>query len=116
MKTDREKLISWMQDALTEWSKNPEVGGDSAIRYMADRLIKNGVVIPVRCKDCIHGAGNWKRDELDATNYEDIVCDYFMTDGVTGEDYCKYGTTEEVKWDNDGWQAQMLNTFLGGKV
>lgn len=114
MKTDREKLISWMQDALTEWSKNPETG-DSAIRYMADRLIKNGVVIPVRCKDCIHGAGNWKHDELDATNYEDIVCDYFMTDGVEGEDYCKYGTTEEVKWDNEGWQAQMLNTFLGGK-
>ena len=39
-----------------------------------------------------------------------------MTDGVTGEDYCKYGTTEEVKRDYDGWQAQMLNTFLGGKV
>ena len=108
MKTDREKLISWMQDALTEWSKNHEVVGDSAIRYMADRLIKNGVVIPVRCKDCIHGAG--------ATDKKDIVCDYFMTDGVTGEDYCKYGTTEEVKRDYDGWQAQMLNTFLGGKV
>lgn len=115
MKTDVEKFISWMQDAFTEWSKNPETG-DSAIRYMAECLIKNGAVIPVRCKDCIHGAGNWKHDELDNTNYEDIVCDYFMTDGVTGEDYCKYGTTEEVKWDNDGWQAQILNTFLGGKV
>ena len=108
MKTDREKLISWMQDALTEWSKNHEVVGDSAIRYMADRLIKNGVVIPVRCKDCIHGAGATDKKRYCLRLLHDRRCDRRRL--------CKYGTTEEVKRDYDGWQAQMLNTFLGGKV
>lgn len=44
-----------------------------------------------RCKDCIHNVGNWNHDELDDTDYTDITCDYFMTDGMEPNDFCSYG-------------------------
>lgn len=51
----------------------------------------------VRCKDCKHNVANKKIDPLDITDYsgEDIVCDYFMTDGLDSEDYCSYAERKE---------------------
>lgn len=45
------------------------------------------VVEVVRCKDCKHCV---LTDEGEC-NPEDIVCDYFMTDGMQANDYCSYG-------------------------
>lgn len=45
----------------------------------------------VRCKDCKHNVANWQHDELNATDYTDITCDYFMTDGMGANDFCSYG-------------------------
>ena len=45
----------------------------------------------VLCKDCKHNVSNWQHDELDATDYTDIVCDYFMTDGMEKDDFCSRG-------------------------
>lgn len=44
----------------------------------------------IRCKDCIHNVANRETDPMDITDYsgEDIVCDYFMTDGQEPDDYC----------------------------
>lgn len=44
----------------------------------------------IRCKDCIHNVANRETDPMDITDYsgEDIVCDYFMTDGQEPYDYC----------------------------
>ena len=53
------------------------------------------VVEVVRCRDCKHNVANWKHDELDGTDYTDIVCDYFMTDGMYPNDYCSYGERKE---------------------
>lgn len=45
----------------------------------------------VHCKDCIHNVANMQKDPLDITDYTDITCDYFMTDGMDQEDYCSKG-------------------------
>jgi hypothetical protein len=52
---------------------------------------KANFVEVVRCKDCKHNVANWHHDELDATDYTDITCDYFMTDGMHPNDFCSYG-------------------------
>lgn len=46
----------------------------------------------IRCKDCIHNVANRKTDPNDITDYsgQDIVCDYFMTDGQEPDDYCSH--------------------------
>lgn len=51
------------------------------------------VVEVVRCKDCRFNVANMKKDEYDTTDYsgEDIVCSYFMTDGMLPNDFCSYG-------------------------
>lgn len=50
------------------------------------------VVEVIRCKDCRFNVANMIIDKLDATDYsgEDIVCSYFMTDGLLPTDYCSY--------------------------
>ena len=45
----------------------------------------------VRCKDCKHNVANKEYDPLDATDYTDIVCDYWMNDGNLPNDFCSYG-------------------------
>jgi hypothetical protein len=57
------------------------------------------IVEVVRCKDCKHNVANWQHDELDIEDYTDIVCDYFMTDGMEANDYCSHG---ERRDDNEG--------------
>lgn len=59
------------------------------------------VVEVVRCKDCKHNVANWQHDELDATDYTDIVCDYFMTDGMCPTDYCSYGAKMDGKGEGE---------------
>ena len=51
----------------------------------------------VRCKDCIHNGKNWVHDEYDGTDYTDITCDYFMTDGMEPNDFCSYGKRYDLK-------------------
>lgn len=51
----------------------------------------------VRCKDCKFNVANMEIDENDGTDYsgKDIVCSYFMTDGMEENDYCSYGERRE---------------------
>ena len=53
------------------------------------------VVEVVRCKDCRFNVANMEVDPLDITDYSDIVCSYFMTDGLENDDYCSYGKKVE---------------------
>lgn len=48
----------------------------------------------VRCKDCEFNVANKEKDPLDITDYsgDDIVCSYFLTDGLDPNDYCSRGT------------------------
>lgn len=45
----------------------------------------------VFCKDCKYNVANSIHDPLDITDYTDITCEYFMTDGISPDDYCSQG-------------------------
>ena len=45
----------------------------------------------VYCKDCKYNVANSKHEPLDITDYTDITCEYFMTDGMSPNDYCSQG-------------------------
>ena len=51
------------------------------------------VVEVVRCKGCKYNVANQEADPLDSTDYsgDDIVCSYFVTDGLQDRDYCSHG-------------------------
>lgn len=51
----------------------------------------------VRCKECKFNVRNMQIDRLDATDYSgaDIVCSYFMTDGMEENDFCSRGQKNE---------------------
>lgn len=55
------------------------------------------VVEVVRCKDCKFNVANMEIDKNDGTDYsgKDIVCSYFMTDGMEENDYCSRGEMRE---------------------
>ena len=47
----------------------------------------------VRCEKCKFNVANMEKDEYDTTDYDgkDIVCSYFMTDGLQPTDFCSHG-------------------------
>ena len=47
----------------------------------------------VHCKDCQFNVSNMSLESMDDTDYsgDDIVCSYFMTDGLEPYDYCSHG-------------------------
>lgn len=55
----------------------------------------------VRCKDCKFNVANMEKDEMCINDYsgEDIVCSFFMTDGLEPKDYCSRG---ERRSENEG--------------
>jgi hypothetical protein len=60
------------------------------------------VVEVVRCKDCKFNVANMEKDPLDITDYsgDDIVCSYFMTDGLEPADFCSHGAKMKGGEDN----------------
>ena len=50
----------------------------------------------VRCKDCKYNVANIDRDPLDKTDYTDVVCSYWMSDGLDEQnDFCSRGERKE---------------------
>lgn len=47
------------------------------------------------CKDCKYFINNFVIEELDNTDYEDVVCTYHMADGFTSKDYCSMFVEKE---------------------
>ena len=56
-------------------------------------------MIVVRCKNCKYNVANMEKDPLDMTDYTDIVCSYFMTDGMEPYDFCSKGKSYESRMD-----------------
>ena len=94
--TEKDKAITGMIDVL-ESANLPRMitNVDIAITfYEADyRKQDEDTVEVVRCKDCKFNVANMEKDPLDITDYsgDDIVCSYFMTDGLEPTDFCSYG-------------------------
>lgn len=55
------------------------------------------IVAPVKCCECKYNYSNQTKDKNDMADYsgDDIVCTYFMTDGMKSDDYCSYGEKKE---------------------
>ena len=51
------------------------------------RIRPKNVEVVVRCKDCKHNVHTTDGEY----NPEDIVCDYWATDGLEETDFCSYG-------------------------
>lgn len=81
------------EEFVEMFTKNMEESGSK--RTIKEILLDEVPVI--RCEDCKHNVANKKIDPLDITDYsgEDIVCDYFMTDGLNPNDYCSYAERKE---------------------
>lgn len=89
MKTDREKLIELL-DYVTEvfrldaWENTDKI---------ADYLIKKGVIIPVRCKDCkYYGITGDQSCEVHSSTWLD---DEYYIVHMEPDDFCSYGERQE---------------------
>ena len=75
--------------AIIEHPSKMAVFTEKAIRAI-ENLPAADVVPVVRCKDCLYKV----RTSDGEYNPEDIVCSYFMTDGMDSNDFCSYGEKE----------------------
>lgn len=86
-------------EALTQSISKKLVGlrayeGRRMVEIVADCIVNAPTIEEkpvVHCKDCKYNVANRQQDPLDITDYTDIVCDYFMTDGMEADDFCSKG-------------------------
>lgn len=67
---------------------------DWICRFYADVEKTDHAIKPVvYCKECKYNVRNMEIGRLDVTDYSgvDIVCSYFMTDGMDENDFCSRG-------------------------
>ena len=69
----------------------PHFNGETTMRCVTRSIRKAPAVEIVYCKDCKYNVANSKHDPLDITDYTDITCEYFMTDGMSPNDFCSQG-------------------------
>jgi len=97
MKTDREKLIELICIAPFYNPRLEFTYGDCLelikLEYLADYLIKHGVKIPVRCKDCqYYGITGDQSCEVHSSTW--LEDDYHIVT-MEPDDYCSYGERKE---------------------
>ena len=82
----------WLENGINENVYNTNDVLDS-IDYQPSA----DVVEVCRCGECRFNVNNMEKDGYDTTDYsgEDIVCSYFMTDGMQATDFCSYGKRRE---------------------
>lgn len=91
MMEQREKLIELIKTAF-ESQENDKCQGCDVYDcakcvpvYIVDYLLANGVVVPCRCKECVHAR------KLNANfGVWEYSCMYFNTHATTGNDFCSY--------------------------
>ena len=71
-----------------ETDKLIAIGYNRCIDEILESNRRNRMEIKGFCKDCKYFMNNYVPDELDNTDYEDVVCTYHMSDGFTSNDYC----------------------------
>ena len=93
-KTMREKLIELVRDSINWYPGIARVVGENGTKKIADRLIADGVIIPVRCKDCKHCDTFYPRKEIGKEPEQSWYCkpykhtckpDGFCSDGERRE-------------------------------
>ena len=87
---DADKFIRWI-DVGHLRSPSEICYCEDDVKGMIDMQPTADVVEVIRCKDCVFCT----RTKDGEYNPEDIVCGYFMTDGMQANDFCSYGKRRE---------------------
>jgi hypothetical protein len=66
---DRDRLIELMHKQFTELYKDGDWNFNEMLVGVADYLLANGVILPIRCKDCIHAVELDKHCDISRTAY-----------------------------------------------
>ena len=69
----------------------------NTLREIVDDAPTIDAVPVVRCGECKFNYANMIHDPLDDTDYTDITCTYWMSDGVHPNDYCSKGARMDGK-------------------
>ena len=93
---DKDLLLKDISESVVfsvKGSGSPELRGARKILDRIENAPTADVVEVVRCAECRFNVANMEKDGYDTTDYsgEDIVCSYFMTDGMLPNDFCSYG-------------------------
>ena len=92
---DADSLIEWLTKPTGFRTNCEDCCEKHCIECVIDEAIKNEPTVDavevVRCKDCKFNVANMAADSLDSTDYSDITCSYFMTDGMDAGDFCSRG-------------------------
>jgi len=98
---DRQAALDAINIEREYMTRRQEWGAEHILTHYGYRIIADmpsaDVVPVVRCKDCNH---NFSKKHNKRYNHEDIVCDYWETDGMRDDDFCSYGT--RMDGDIDG--------------
>ena len=84
------KIQKIKAEALEHGFAPESICGDILLNFLdnAPTIEATGFVY---CKDCKYNVANSKHEPLDITDYTDITCEYFMTDGMSSNDFCSQG-------------------------
>lgn len=85
---DRKALLKYVRGIGNHFYSEWDTGGVLVAIEKQPTIEAKPVVY---CKDCKYNVANRQQDPLDITDYTDIVCDYFMTDGMEADDFCSKG-------------------------
>ena len=76
---NREELLKALAYDRDQYDRGYEDGRRDALKEL------------LRCRECRFNVANKDDDPLDETDYSDVTCSYFMTDGMCGNDYWSRG-------------------------
>lgn len=91
MSSDRDRLIELVCKGIQEFGKSTVKC--SIDEYLADYLLANGVIVPVRCKDCeyytpiIQASAKWKSKTFYCTRNANMK--------MNEDDYCSCAKLKE---------------------
>ena len=88
--TDRDRLIELLEDTLHEWECDVQT---ETLSLIAEHLLANGVIVPIRCKDCefythiIQASTKWKSKTFYCTRNANMK--------MNENDYCSCAKLKE---------------------
>lgn len=102
--TDRERLIKLYKEATTQYLDYLEsidqkglIDTEGRAKFTVDYLLANGVIVPVRCKECEHFTPKEKLNPIKYINplEADGFCEN-LDKYIDADDFCSYGKLKEL--------------------
>ena len=101
--TDRDRLIELHHEAGVEWDNylfecidNDKMPNKTYDEFHADHLLANGVIVPVRCKECKGCELSYPRKEIGKKARPFLFCTLFERE-TKADGYCECGVRRNEK-------------------